>query len=532
MAFHVFQTDQFIRALDSGAILPRWTMSSNGGYGSPNFIFYAPLGYYFTALIHLLVPSLTASMILAVWCSFFFSGLSMLFAAKRITGEAGSLAAAVIYQLLPFHLSDLYMRGTFSELLAFAWFPLILLFLHEIRVSNGSRGAAVCLSLSYAGLILTHLVSGFIFTLVAALYLAWHFVFSGDKKNLCRGALYLGLGLGIAAFYFIPAAFELKFVQTGYIYDYIFSDFRKNFLFLSNDFREGFGHFKYTLSVIALLEFALFLLLAAAMLRGRNKTPRSDERTFFILLFASAFLLTTPLSGPLWQMVPGFAMLQFPWRWMVVMELSLCFLIGAGFPGGIGFPRGSAWSRAAGYFLVSLLCFSILIVFKSARMYSVDFLAGIADPEEAGKYRNLPKEYTPIWATDLEKMLTIKDTEKVSVLSGASRCSIQEWQPERRVVAIDGSSPSLLRVSTFYYPGWEAKIDGKKAPVGIEKGSGTMLVEIPGGNHTLVLKFTDTPLRLMAKYLSLGAFLALSFCTAIGRGREATGGTNRAGTSA
>lgn len=531
MVFHVFQADQFIRALDSGAMLPRWAMSSNGGYGSPNFIFYAPLGYYLTALIHLFVPSLTVTMILVVWCGFFFSGMSMLFAAKKLTGEAGSLVAAVTYQLLPFHLSDLYMRGTFSELLAFPWFPLILLFLHENRVSNGSCSAPVGLALSYTGLILTHLVSGFIFTLVVALYLAWDIVFR-DKKSLRRTMLYSGLGLGIASFYIIPAIFEQKFIQTDYIYDYVFSDFRKNFLFLANDFREGFGHFKYTLNLTALLELALFVLLAAIILRARNKTPKGDMRAFFILLFAAAFFLTTPLSKPLWELLPGFPTLQFPWRWMGVMELSLCFLIGAGFSSRTSFTQGNTLSRLTGYLLAALLCISAIIVFKSTRMHSGDFLARIVDPEQAGNYKNLPKEYTPIWAINLEKMLAFEEIEKVAVFSGASRFSVTEWQPERRVMGIDASSPSLLRVSTFYYPGWEAEIDGQKTSIGIEKGTGIMLVEIPRGKHTLVLKFSDTPLRLMAKYLSLGAFLTLLLCFAIKKKRETKSGTNCCRTSA
>lgn len=528
MAFHVFQAEQFIRALDDGAMLPRWAMSSNGGYGSPNFIFYAPLGYYIVGLIHLAVPSISFSMILAIWCSFFLSGMSMFAAVKRITGENGALLAALFYQLLPFHLLDLYYRGTFSELLAFAWFPLILMFLHESSLSSGSPGMSVGLAVSYAGLVLTHLVSGFIFTLVVILYLVSHHVFPADGNGLkYRPALSIATGMGMASFYLIPAAFERKYVQLNYVYEYWFGDFRRNFLFLPGDLRAGLGHFKTSLDVVALMEIALFGLLATRLMRGRSKT-QGNWHVFLVILFLSAFFLATPLSRPLWEILPGFAALQFPWRLMSMMELSLGFLVGAAFSsGGVKFWRSSITGRASGYLLGSLFCFSALTVFKSVSMHSGNFLAQIVDPEQARNYKNLPKEYTPIWAKDLENMSTLENAKKISVLSGASSFTVTGWQPERRMVELDASTPSLLRVATFYYPGWEASIDGDKVPIGTEKGSGTMLVRIPKGRHSLVLRFADTPLRLIAKYLSTAALLTLTVSAAMGWRRKAMSGTNR-----
>jgi uncharacterized membrane protein YfhO len=70
-----------------------------------------------------------------------------------------------------------------------------------------------------------------------------------------------------------------------------------------------------------------------------------------------------------------------------------------------------------------------------------------------------------------------------------------------------------VRIATFYYPGWEAMIDGKKSSIAIERGSGAMLIEVPQGVHTLNLTFGDTPLRVFSRYLSVCSFLLMAILT-------------------
>src|SRR5215831_19971132 len=45
--------NQFTQTIQQGVWLPRWMPDSNGGYGSPIFVFYSPLVYYVTALLQL-----------------------------------------------------------------------------------------------------------------------------------------------------------------------------------------------------------------------------------------------------------------------------------------------------------------------------------------------------------------------------------------------------------------------------------------------------------------------------------------------
>ena len=54
--------NQFTQTIQQGVWLPRWMPDSNGGYGSPVFVFYSPLVYYATALLQLTSGSLILSM--------------------------------------------------------------------------------------------------------------------------------------------------------------------------------------------------------------------------------------------------------------------------------------------------------------------------------------------------------------------------------------------------------------------------------------------------------------------------------------
>jgi hypothetical protein len=507
--FHVFQADQFNLAIHDGIIYPRWVAGSNNGYGSANFIFYSPLSYYFVSFITLLVPSLIAAMVVALWCGFFLSGVAMFVAVRRLFGERGGVLSGVIYQFLPFHLMDLYMRGGFAEIFAFIWFPLIFLYLYEtLHAINPKRGFAG-LSISYAGLILTHLASAFIFTFAIAGYMVFHCFFA-DRSRLPKALLSLALGLGVSAVYLGPAVIERAYVQIEQLTMYKIGNYRDNFLFTPEKFSGGLADFYLPLHTGLVLEILLFLVIVAIMHKHRKRSFRSSREDFFVFLFLAALFLTTPLSMPLWAVVPGLPTLQFPWRWVSVIEISLCFLIGnvfaKGEPTAMGYPR---LKRIAQSLIIVLLLASAVLILKSKtlpqRFVEKYLISGkvtvLIDPV---------MEYTPVWARNVDRLLSEKN-EAVSVIAGSAVVRVLSWKSQSRILGITAHSPATLRLSTFYYPGWKASIDGRRSQIRIESKSGAMLLDVPQGEHTVDLKFTDIPIRSFSRSVSLISLFAVIF---------------------
>src|SRR4030066_1403070 len=148
--FHFVWSEQFQKALTEGVLYPRW-VDTPFGYGSPTFIFYAPLSFYVISLITILTKSSILSMKIAIYLSFFFSGLTMYFFARKLNGERAGLVSGVLYQFIPYHIFDLFCRGVVPELFAFIWFPLILLFIRKIFTERKFSSIAF-VSLAYAGL--------------------------------------------------------------------------------------------------------------------------------------------------------------------------------------------------------------------------------------------------------------------------------------------------------------------------------------------------------------------------------------------
>jgi hypothetical protein len=81
-------------------------------------------------------------------------------------------------------------------------------------------------------------------------------------------------------------------------------------------------------------------------------------------------------------------------------------------------------------------------------------------------------------------------------------------------VLVRSPNGTALRFYTYYFPGWRVYIDGERLPdeaLRHETVYGLITVDIPPGEHEVLLRWGDTPLRLAGKALTL-----LSLAIAIG----------------
>jgi hypothetical protein len=200
---------------------------------------------------------------------------------------------------------------------------------------------------------------------------------------------------------------------------------------------------------------------------------------------------------------------------MAFMEVSLIFLI-AIFFNEVMTEMSIAKTgkfRNLLYVVSALVILSLFTIFINNHELPEKTINSILYPETYGYDNGLPREYTPVWAKDIEHILLQKAPERVSVLSGTATTEILSWQPEIRELKVNALTSTFLRVATFYYPGWIAESNGKRVRILIEKNSGTMLIDIKPGRQLLTLKFIDTPIRRTAKFLTL--FFVLILCSYI-----------------
>ena len=513
--FHLFYADRFKQALEDGLIYPRWIIDANNGYGGPHFIFYSPLSYYFSAAINFIFPSPVISMIIALWFSFFLSGLTMFSALMKQSGKAVSLLVAIGYQLIPFHIIDLYARGTYAELFAFIWFPLIISFMLRIN-ERRNRINVIGLAISYAGLIMTHLVSGFMITFVVSIYLMYHFILKKDKQVILNIVYAIIIGFGISSIYLIPVVFERQFVHIEYLLQCTVCDYTNNFLFTQEKLYI-LKQFFFRVHTSVIIEVILFFILILLIVRNRIGLVPSVSRGFFIILFMFSFLLTTPLSKPLWAIIPFFPILQFPWRWVIIMEISLCFLIGYTFSSESipALTKLSFSKRIVLYIILILAVISSVMIFETP-VFRKEFLTDITG-KKIRNYLTPTIEYIPR-SVNIKKFMSEGTYEPVSFISGKGQYELLDWKSAKRVIKVKAATPVELRISTFYYPGWKATMDGIETPVRVEHLTGAMIIDIPEGEHILVMTFEDTLLRNIAKFISIGTWLMIVLWLIVNRG--------------
>ena len=514
--FHLFYADRFNQAIDEGFMYPRWIIDANNGYGGPHFIFYSPLSYYFSAAINFIFPSPVISMIIALWFSFFLSGLTMFSALMKQSGKAVSLLVAIGYQLIPFHIIDLYERGTYAELFAFIWFPLIISFMLRIN-ERRNKINVIGLAISYAGLIMTHLVSAFMITFVVGIYLIYHYMLKRDKQVILNIVYAIIIGFGISSIYLIPVVFERQFVHIEYLLRCTVCDYTNNFLFTQEKLHI-LKQFFSRLHTGVIIEVILFSMLILFIVRNRKGMIPSVSRGFFIMLFMFSFLLTIPLSKPLWAIIPFFPTLQFPWRWIIIMEVSLCFLIGYIFSNeSIPALKKPLFSkRIVIYIILILSVFSSVMIFETP-VFREEFLTDIIYSEKIRDYLTPTIEYIPR-SVNIKKFMSEGTYEPVSFISGKGQYELLDWKSAKRVIKVKAATPVELRISTFYYPGWKATIDGIETPVRVEHLTGAMMIDIPDGEHILVMTFEDTLLRNIAKFISIGTWLMIVLWLIVNRG--------------
>ncbi|MFQ5744764.1 MAG: 6-pyruvoyl-tetrahydropterin synthase-related protein, partial [Acidobacteriota bacterium] len=193
----------FMKAFSEGDLYPRWTDRSNQDLGAPSFVMFPPLTYYAAGAACWLTGSIINGFKLYLFVLAVATVSAFYVLAKQWIGPGLPAAlAAAVYLLAPYHVLDLYQRFAISESTAFVFTPLVLLFARR-TIDAGRLADFVGLSLAYAGLIYTHLVSALMVSLFLGLWLLWEL--RHRHGSIPRVAASLLCGLGLAAPFLLPA---------------------------------------------------------------------------------------------------------------------------------------------------------------------------------------------------------------------------------------------------------------------------------------------------------------------------------------
>ena len=500
---HIFiaRLNQMSAALSDGHFPVRWAPDLR--YGEPIYNFYAPLPYYFGALIHTLgFNFIWVSKILFILSSI-LSALTMYVFARLLFSKKGAFLATVLYVYAPYRAVDLYVRGALSETWAFVFFPLI--FYASILLSEKVNLKRISfLSLTLAGLFLTHNVTTLMFLPFLGLW--WIYLLFKDKnwKLILSFAGSFTLGLGLAAFFLLPALFESSFIQTKYLTVGYFN-FRAHFVAYGQFFSTfwGYGSSLWGLDdglsfQIGLAHWAtLVLALCIGFIYIKKKKPLS-----LLIFLGGSFLLSLFLqhnkSAFVWEAIPPMAFIQFPWRFLTI-SIFLVAIAGGVIADYLG------RFKIIYFILVGLIIILNINYFRPKEYVDNSFFDKFLYPEIMRTGRDLTKDYLPIWVktTDGPPLNYLEAEEgSINVLGFEKKTAFASAQ-------VNVLSDSLIVVPIAYFPGWTVMANGKNISLEKPLEQGLIRFKLPVGTYNIKFELKDTYVRLIGNFISLSSLLVL-----------------------
>jgi hypothetical protein len=511
---HFYRSALWQWSLDEGTPWPRWHTFLYRGYGYPMMNFNPPLLYYLTIAFN----QVTGNLILAYKAVLFAACLSYVLGmyvwSRDVLGKTAALVAATAYGFATFRFRELYYQGNYPQFLAWSLYPWIFFFFRRLAVAP-TRTSFLAALLSYAALLLSHNISVMLFSPFLGLYVLWHAI--ANRRNRFWYAPFVAMvgAIALAAVYLLPALAETGYTRVSVLTEGYF-DVAEHFI-SEEAFFAGTPRLDYRAANPVMpynfgrLHLALALVGALALARRSLALSTRLHILFALLAVPLLAFMMLPPSLVVWRGVPGIAFAEFPTRMYGPSFLFSSFLVGA----------SMLWLRpyrrlrfvAAAAIIVALIVAVAPYQFPR-HFFPVEVsLQGVMDFEENHAVGTTSaNEFLSIWTPEPPETRAVSRRLERSVLvepPPGVEAEVVEATAHTLQMRVQAANPAELSIAQFYFPGWRAWVDGEPAAIEPEEGTGFIRMALPAGEHEVVLRFTDTPVRRAASFVTIGTLLAL-----------------------
>lgn len=496
-----------------GLWYPRLGMGLDFTYGGPLFHYYAPLVSYGILLFHLAGLGLVEATKAVCTLNLLVAGVGAYLYGRWLLGERrAALVSGLVYVFSPYLLLDLYERGAISEMTALALVPWA--FWTACRaLCEGRRPWLWGTATSVALVALVHNVTLLFLMPVLAVYMALLGWRRRVLARLPRVGLAVALGLGMSAFYWLPALVERGYVSFEDTMLMIPALLRQHLAPLGGVVQPGFFFDYY-----GPLRFRFALgqaLLGACGVLGMAFQTRRLRHDLAVLtgMLGILFVLQFPFCQPFWEGVPLARFILFPWRLYGFASFFMALLIGSLLR--IRWLAGRQGWVAAGVVLVLSTAASLRNLSPSLSPEWYQFSSdqvGYADLFERARFGfPLFGDYKPRWVPEPSMGLAQPrpaGAPTLPPLASVPRVEVVEEQPDRLTLQVRSQEPAVLRLHRIFFPGWQAYVDGERVPTLASGHFALVTAAVPVGDHRVSVRFEETPLRRASDLLALVAFVA------------------------
>lgn len=501
------------RALQKRQFPVRWVSDLGYGYGYPIFNFYGPLPYYFGGLLYAFGANGLFATKCMIGAGILLAAFTMYSAAASKFGTAGGIVAALSYLYAPYHAVQAYVRGAIGELWAVSFLPLVLSGIIASFDPKKQKNAILIGGLGFTGIILSHTIIGYIsFLYISSGFIGYWCVCLFRKHvdiHILKAHCFMLLfGLGISAFFWLPALGEMQYTSVSKVIGGS-ADFRNHFLCLSQLWDSSWGFAGSAPGCIDGISFKLgkiqILLsgLAVALWffhRTYTKNARKAMISGMTLAAVSLFgMLST--SERLWVLIPNAEYIQYPWRLLTFALLGMSYISGYI----ILCIRSNIGKKVIG-----LLCIIGIITFN-AKLFTPQFTntnspqSYETDQELRFRASKVSDEYLPPGIpipqspNDIIRQ-PVENTEQIHatiILDTGTYLSLN----------ITGKIDQTIVIQRAFFPGWKYYVNGSEVFPVLDHSRPSFRIQ--KGETRIEMVFADTIVRMCANLISAVAVVSL-----------------------
>lgn len=465
----IIRLSAFYDTIRDGQIPARFIERLNFGYGYPVANFLYPGYLYLGSVIHLAGFSFIDSVKILFSLSLVFSGIFSFIWLKRLFGNIDSLLGSLIYVYLPYHLFDVYKRGSLGEALSISVIPL--------AFYGIEKASTILIALSTFSILLFH-------NTLAVFFLPLIPIYALIRKSFVRSTPGMVLGVLMSAFFTVPALVELKYTK-----------------FLDTPISNPSEYFAdiYLLGIISVVIFVSALILAFVIYREQlSKIPYRGLFVFFGIVFLISAFLSTTLSSFVWGILNG-SFVQFPYRFLSLSLIAVAFMT--------GYISYILFGKAKLVFFALVII--LLFIFSRHYLTEIEYEN---HPEEYYSTNDatttVHDEYMPIWVK--EKPVS-RPENKVEVISGDAVIKNVSEVSNKIAIDLTVNTTSVIRVNTIYWPGWEVNSKGARKEINYENDKGVIEFTLEPFENRVILVFKDDLVRTLSNTASILAALFLIY---------------------
>jgi len=529
----LFLLDQGIR---QGILYPRWVGGLGFNFGYPLFNFYPPLIYYVAEFFHLIGSNLLWSLKLMIITGSFFSSIGMYLLGKRFFDKKTGLLAATFFTFFFYRTITIYIRGAWAEFFAMSILPFVFLGLDNIYKNNNLKSTFL-LIVSLGLLIIAHPLIAFPTFFFIGLFFIFYFYNSKDRWVLLKNFLFgTFVALGLSAFFWLPSIIEKQHTLVDTILTHELADYKIHFIYPYQFWFSPWGYggsiagpndgisFQLGKIHIFLMIFSLGVFLFYLFTKKKGESLKIYLFLLFLLLF-SLFMSVT-YSQFLWDKIKYLWYLQFPWRFMTFTGIFISLIAAAG----VYYLKEliNLDTKIKNVLFNLLIILLLMIVVVKYSIYAKPHNGKVYDEKKLTSFEEISWrvsktsfEFSPAGIktkkTELGTTtigLNKKDLTKNSfeiISSNKKEVSVTQLLNNfsKKEFEVKLKKPVELRLNTFNFPGWQARLDGKEIKINDNNDYKLITVLVPEGRHKLSFVFKNTPVRIIGDLISITTLASL-----------------------